>query len=179
MVAAPGSLSLEQEIQQLKKRLDVQARAPDVFPVCRVRFNGSVGMDAGDTFAQGGWTRFEDPTGLYGMDGTLSRIVPKVTGYYCIQFHSSQTGPTTGFAAARVTVNSPHVGASIAADTCNYPSDASADGAVCDAIRLRVKLNAGDSLYWATYTTDPATLHGLALGVPTEILVQYANARSA
>lgn len=179
MVAAPGSLTLEQEIQQLKKRLDDLARAPDVFPVCRVRFNGSVGMNTGDTFAQGGWTAFEDPTGMFVMDGGFARILVKVTGYYSLQFHHSQTGPTSGFAAGRVTLNARDINAGIAADTCDYPTGGSGDGAVCDAIRLRTKLNAGDSLYWATYTSVASTLAGAAMGVPTEVTVQYVNARSA
>lgn len=175
MVAPPGSLSLDEEIRSLRAQVEELGRRRNVFPVCRVRFSGSTGLGVGDTWAQAGWAAFEDPTGMYDHDGTYSRINFKAPGYYLVHYHSSLTGPTSGYAAARVTLNARDVAASIASDTRLFPPGASGDGAICDAFRSRIQFDAGDMLYWANFTSVAATLNGSALGTPTEIAVSYVN----
>jgi hypothetical protein len=177
MVAAPGSLTLEQEIQQLKKRVDDLGRVPDVYPVCRVRFYGTASLPAGDTLAQGGWGAVEDPQGMFKLDGTYSRVLIPVTGYYAVHLHCAMLGPTSGYTVSRILLNSKTISAGIASDQCPYPSGGG-DGSLTDALRIRVPLNAGDSLYWVTYTSAAATLQGITNGTPTELAVTYLNARS-
>jgi hypothetical protein len=78
--------------------------------------------------------------------------------------------------AAKVMLNSTSGANSIATDISTVPNYGG-DGAVCDAFRARIHLNAGDKIYWSNYSSSATTLMAVSFGVPTEITLQYIASR--
>lgn len=181
MTQPPGTGTLAEQFNDLKRQIEELSRKSPANPACRISLNANVNLAVTtDTLAQGGWGVREDPLGWYTPGGAAPcYITIPFTGYYLVNYHCACTGAASGqVAACKVQVNNTSVGAntSIATDGASFPSTGS-DGAVLNAYRARFKLFAGDKLYWSNWVSAAATLLSSSFGVPTEMTVQFVSSR--
>lgn len=173
----PGSGTLNTEIAALKQQIAELSRRGPVTPVCRVKLTADVSLGTGDTTAGANWSAQEDPGNLFtpAASGTLSVITIPVTGSYMVQYHANHVGPTSGYAEAKVLRNGSTISANtIAFDQGDYVGGGG--GLPLDAIRLRVALTAGDTIYWTNYSSVAYMLTAAVFGNSrTEIAVVYTG----
>lgn len=173
MTQPPGTGSLADQFNVLKKRIDELSRKAPSLPACRVRLTINANLAPGDSLAQGGWGASEDPLGMFTLGGP-SFITIKLDGYYLLNYHCGLTGAAAGtVAASKISLNSTSVAQAVASDITTFPNGG--EGAILDAFRARVHLNAGDRLYWSNYVSAAAAFPGSLNGVPGEITIQYVS----
>jgi hypothetical protein len=172
----PGSGTLAEQLADLKRQIAELSRSSPSFPACRVRPTQDLGLAAGDNQAATNWTPQEDPQDWF-TRASPSYITIPVTGFYLLNYHCCAAGPGPAERlACKIQRNSTSVADSIASDIASYSGGAT-EGAICNAFRPRIRLDAGDRLYWSTYSSVPATLKQSQLGVLTEITVQFISSR--
>lgn len=175
MTQPPGSGTLVDQINELRRRIDELTRSGPASPACRVTLNANPTLGVGDTWAAANWVVTEDPFGWF-TSGSPSYITLGLTGYYMLNYHSCTTGAASGqIAASKIAVNAASVTASVASDLAQFSS--AGEGAVQDAFRPRVKLNAGDKIYWSNYVSASAQLQATTLNVPTQMSVMFLSSR--
>jgi hypothetical protein len=177
MTQPPGTGSLLDQLNDLRRQVAELSRRGPAFPACRVVLNAAVGLSSGvDNFAPGSWVVREDPYGWF-TSATPSYITVGLDGYYLLNYHSDVTGlATTAVAASKISLNSNTVANSLASDVA-VPSVAG-EGAVLNAFRARVFLSAGTKLYWSNYAnTAGGTLQATSFTIPTEMTVQFISSR--
>lgn len=175
----PGTGTLADQLRALSNRIDEVARAKPAPSACVVRLFGDANLPAeSDVFAQGGWDSTYDPLDQFvpSAAGVPAHIVVARAGYYRVHFHSAVTG-ADAVTAAKVTANNPSSVADSLATASSAIAQQGPDGAVLDALRSRVYLDAGDKLYWSNWCAATATLKAASSGVPTEIAVQYVSSQ--
>jgi hypothetical protein len=174
-VTAPGTGSLTGQLTELKKRLAELARAAPQRPACVVTLGTDTVLPVTtNVFASTTWATTDDTTGLVTFPAASPALITvAVDGFYCVRFHASASGAAAGQTfAVKVLLNSLVSAGSIATDATDYPAYGN-DGAVCDAVRDRVHLSAGDVLRWTAWSSAAATLNAATFGVPTDLTVRY------
>lgn len=175
MTQPPGTGSLADQLNELRRQFAELTRKSPANPACRVRLSGNQSLSLGDHFAGTNWTVQEDPLGWY-TNASPSYITIPLDGYYLINYHSCTTGLASGqVAASKVTKNSTSLTASLATDIVS--SSGTSEGCVLDATRARIGLVSGDKIYWENYVSVPGTLQSSSFGVLTEITVQFVSSR--
>jgi hypothetical protein len=176
MTQPPGTGSLSDQLNELRRQFAELTRKSPANPACRVKLTASQGLAAGDTFAGTGWSTQEDPLGWF-TSATPCYITIPFDGYYLVNYHSCTTGLASGqTAASKVTRNAALVTSAIATDVA--PSNGVSEGCVQDAFRARIGLSAGDKLYWQNYASAATgTLQASSFSVLTEITVQFVSSR--
>lgn len=175
MPKPPGSGTLGDEITDLRARITELTRTKHRAPACVVRLTRDVRLPSGVQFAYADWTATDDPYAMFTPGGTTpARIGIDRAGYYRVHFHSAVTGPNAP-ASGKVTRNAADTASAIAADARQVLTT-TGDGAVLDAHRCRIWLDAGDALYWSNWCGGTnATLRSQVSGVPTEITIHYVG----
>ena len=174
MPQPPGSGTLAEQLADLKRQIAELSRSSPSFPACRVRPTQDLGLSAGDNLAATNWTPQEDPQDWF-TRASPSYITIPVTGFYLLNYHCNASGPSPAERlACKIQRNSTSVTDSIASDISSYTPT---EGAICNAFRARIRLDAGDKLYWSTYSSVASTLRLTQFGVLTEITVQFVSSR--
>lgn len=171
---APGTGTLAEQFADLSRQVAELSRSGPASPSCRAVLGSNQSIAATDVVAGTGWAATDDRLGWF-TAGNPCYITVSLTGYYLFCFHANATGPTSGIFAGKIMLNSTSVVTSIATAVNVYAS--AGEGPVIDVIRPRWKLNAGDRLYWSTYTQSAATLSASNLGVATDMTVQFVSSR--
>lgn len=177
MTQPPGTGTLVDQLNDLRRQVAELTRRSPAMPACRVVFNSTAGLTAGvDVFAQGNWEVREDPFGWFTL-GTPSYITVGLDGYYLLNYRSTITGlPTSAFAAGKVCRDPNTVANSLASDLKGATS--ASEGVVLHALRPRVQIAAGTKLYWASFASaSGGTLQGSSFSIPTEMTVQFISSR--
>lgn len=176
MTQPPGTGSLLDQLNDLRRQVAELSRKAPAFPACRVVLNAAVGLTAGvDGFAPGVWSVREDPFGWF-TSGSPSFITVGLDGYYELAYHSDVTGqPNNSIAAAKISTSGTSVANSLASD---LGVQMSSEGVVLNAFRARVFISAGTKLYWSNFSSaSGGTLQATDFGVPTEMTVQFISSR--
>lgn len=176
MTQPPGTGSLLDQLNDLRRQVAELSRKGPAFPTCRVVLNAAVGIGAGDSFAPGTWVIREDAFGWF-TSAAPSYITVGLSGYYMLSYHSTTTGlAANSVAASKITLNAASVPTSVASDL--VISSGTAEGCVQTAFRARAFLNAGDKLYWNNYCSAAGgTLQATSFTIPTEMTVQFISSR--
>jgi hypothetical protein len=175
MTQPPGSGSLSDQMNALRRQFAELTRKAPANPACRVRLSAAQSLSTGDTFAGTNWATQEDPLAWF-TNASPCYITVGLDGYYLINYHSCTTGLASGqTAASKVTRNVASVASAIATDL--VPSNGAGEGCIQDAFRARIGLAAGDKLYWENYCSAAGTLQASNFGVLTEITVQFVASR--
>ncbi|WP_372663525.1 hypothetical protein [Amycolatopsis kentuckyensis] len=176
MTQPPGTGSLLDQLNDLRRQVAELSRRGPAFPTCRVVLNAAIGIGAGDSFAPGSWNVREDQFGWF-TSAAPSYITVGLAGYYMLSYHSTTTGLASGaVAASKVTLNAANVANALASDL--VISSGTSEGCVQTAFRARVFMNAGDKLYWSNYCSAAGgTLQATSFAIPTEMTVQFISSR--
>jgi hypothetical protein len=176
MTQPPGTGSLVDQLNDLRRQVaELSRKAPSV-PACRVILSAPVGLTAAsDAFAPGVWTVREDPFGWF-TSGSPSFITAGLDGYYQLAYHSNVTGqPNNSIAAAKISTSGTSVANSLASD---IGIQMSSEGVVLNAFRARVFISAGTKLYWSNFVSaSGGTLQATSFAIPTEMTVQFISSR--
>lgn len=175
MTQPPGSGSLSDQLNDLRRQFAELTRKSSASPACRVRLSAAQALSTGDTFAGANWAVQEDPLDWF-TSASPCYVTIALDGYYLINYHSCTTGLASGqVAASKVTRNTAAVANSIATDIVG--STGTSEGCVQNAFRARIGLTAGDKIYWENYVSTAGTLQASSFSVLTEITVQFVSSR--
>ncbi|MBB1153529.1 hypothetical protein [Amycolatopsis dendrobii] len=180
MTQPPGTGSLVDQLNDLRRQVAELARKAPSMPACRAALTlSTVKIGSGDTFAQANWGAAEDPFGWFtpAAGGNFSYITVGLSGYYQLTYRSTTTGLASGaVAGSKVTLNAGNVANSVASDL--VVSSGQAEGCVQSAFRARIPLSAGDRIFWSNYcSTTTGSLVASSFGIPTECTVQFISSR--
>lgn len=176
MTQPPGTGSLLDQLNDLRRQVAELTRKAPAVPACRVALNAAIGLTAGvDAFAPGVWNVREDPFSWF-TSGSPSFITVGLDGYYQLAYHSNVTGqPGNSIAAAKISTSGTSVANSLASD---IGIQLSSEGVVLNAFRARIFIAAGTKLYWSNFpSASGGTLQATSFAVPTEMTVQFISSR--
>lgn len=177
MTQPPGTGSLPEQFNDLRRQIAEVARRSPAFPACRIRLGTDASLATGTTVAQTLWAVAEDPFNMWTAPGAAPCFITiQLDGYYHIHYHSTVLGTPGQVMAGQVHLNGTATGSSVATDIRELTA-LGGNGAVSDAIRARMHLASGDKLYWSNYSSAAGTLVANNVGVPTEVTVQYIASR--
>jgi hypothetical protein len=176
MTQPPGTGTLVDQLNDLRRQVAELSRRSPATPTCRVVLPAATGIGAGDTFASGTWTAREDDFGWF-TAASPSYITVALDGYYLLSYHSTTTGLASGaVAASKIMRNTAAVANAVASDL--VISSGTSEGCVQTAFRPRIFLSAGDKLYWENYCSAAGgTLQATSFAVPTEMTAQFVSSR--
>lgn len=169
MAYVPGSKTLPQELDYLKRRLDDLTRRGGAYPVCQAVLPTAVTAN-GRTLAGSSWTATVDPFGMFTAGAPASVTIP-ASGCYWLQHRTSYTGLSSGGVAASVYLN----GTTIDHQVAIFSASASGSTDNSATAEREVQLVAGDVLHWGFYTSASCTLRGGPGGLYTEFRVRYVG----
>lgn len=178
MTQPPGTGSLLDQLNDLRRQVAELTRKAPAMPACRAVLSASLAIPSGDSYAPGTWIVREDPLGWF-TAAAPSYITIPVDGFYQLTYHSATGGLGSGaVGASKILRNgtSPIGTYAIASDL--RVSSGTSEGVVQNCFRARVQLALGDKIYWSNYASaSGAQLFASQLNVPTEMTVQFISSR--